>query len=229
MSTTQGTTTSITREQLLAMTDHSLLKPQLTRDEIVAGLEYAAEVRPKAICIVPNYLTLAGEILSGTGVLLGTVAGFPNGAMRTDVKVFESVKAVEDGASEVDIVIPIGALIGGEHDLVRDDIAQVVEAIKPAEVKVILETAYLTDEQILKGSQLVSEAGAAFVKTSTGFASSGATPQNVALLRQGAAPETRVKAAGGINTLADCIAVIEAGADRIGISKTQAILAEFGS
>jgi deoxyribose-phosphate aldolase len=229
MSTTQRTTTSITREQLLGMIDHSLLKPQLTRDEIVAGLEYAAEVRPKAICIVPNHLGLAGEILSGTGVLLGTVAGFPNGAMRTDVKVFESVKAVEDGATEVDIVIPIGALRGGEFDLVRDDIAQVVQAIAPAHVKVILETAYLTDEQILKGAALVSEAGAAFVKTSTGFAPSGATPENVALLRKGAAPETQVKAAGGLNTLADCIAVIEAGADRIGVSKTQAILGELDS
>ena len=215
MSITQRTTTSI--------------KPQLTRDEVVAGLEYAAEVRPKAICIVPNHLKLAGEILSGTGVLLGTVAGFPNGAMRTDVKVFESVKAVEDGATEVDMVIPIGALRGGEYDLVRDDIAQVVQAIAPAHVKVILETAYLTDEQILKGSALVSEAGAAFVKTSTGFAPSGATPENISLLRKGADPETRVKAAGGLNTLADCIAVIEAGADRIGISKTQAILAELDS
>jgi deoxyribose-phosphate aldolase len=220
---------SISREQLLGMIDHSLLRPQLTRAEIVAGLEYAAEVRPKAICIMPNHLRLAAEILSGTGVLLGTVAGFPSGAMRTDVKVVESVKAVEDGAAEVDMVIPIGALVGGEYDVVRADIAQVVRAIAPAEVKVILETAYLTDEQILKGAALVSEAGAAFVKTSTGFAATGATPENVALLRKGAAPQTRVKAAGGLNTLADCIAVINAGADRIGISKTRAILAEYGS
>ena len=143
---------NISREQLLGMIDHSLLKPQLTRDEIVAGLEYAAEVRPKAICIVPNHLKLAAEILSGTDVLLGTVAGFPNGAMRTDVKVFESVKAVEDGATEVDMVIPIGALVGGEYDVVLADITEVVRAVAPAEVKVILETAYLTDEQILKGS-----------------------------------------------------------------------------
>lgn len=228
MSTTHESV-SVSRDQLLGMIDHSLLKPQLTRDEIVAGLEYAAEVRPKAICIVPNHLKLAAEILSGTGVLLGTVAGFPSGAMRTDVKVFESVKAVEDGAVEVDMVIPIGALVGGEYDVVRDDIAQVVRAVAPAEVKVILETAYLTDEQILKGSALVSEAGAAFVKTSTGFAPTGATPENVALLRKGAAPQTQVKAAGGLNTLADCLAVIRAGADRIGISKTRAILAEYDS
>lgn len=227
MTTDNSGASAITREQFLGMVDHSLLKPSLTRDEIVAGLEYAAEVRPKAICIVPNYLKLAGEILSGTGVLLGAVAGFPNGAMRTDVKVFEAVKAVEDGATEVDMVILIGALRGREFDLVRDDIGQVVEAIAPAHVKVILETAYLTDEEILKGAALTSEAGAAFVKTSTGFASSGATPKNIALLRQGAAPQTQVKAAGGLNTLADCVAAIEAGADRIGISKTQAILAEL--
>ena len=228
MTITDGTSAStITREEFLALIDHSLLKPHLTRDDIVAGLEYAAEVRPKAICIVPNYLKLAREVLSGTGVVLGTVAGFPNGAMRTDVKVFESVKAVEDGATEVDIVIPIGALRGGEYDLVRDDIAQVVQAISPAHVKVILETAYLTDEEILKGAALTSEAGAAFVKTSTGFAASGATPHNIALLRQGAAPETQVKAAGGLNTLADCLAAIDAGADRLGISKTRAILDEL--
>ena len=201
--------------------------PNLTRDDIVAGLEYAAEVQPKAICIVPNHLKLAGEVLAGTGVVLGTVTGFPNGAMRTEVKVFESVKAVEDGATEVDIVIPIGALRGGEFDLVRDDIAAVVQAIAPAYVKVILETAYLTDEQILKGAALTSEAGAAFVKTSTGFAATGATPRNVALLRKGAATQTQVKAAGGLNTLADCLAVIDAGADRIGISKTRAILDEL--
>jgi len=228
MTTTDNSGAStITREQFLGMIDHSLLKPNLTRGDIVPGLEYAAEVRPKAICIVPNYLKLAAEILSGTGVVLGTVAGFPNGAMRTDVKVFESVKAVEDGATEVDIVIPIGALRGGEFDLVRDDIAQVVEAIAPAHVKVILETAYLTDDEILKGAALTSEAGAAFVKTSTGFASSGATPRNIALLRQGAAPQTQVKAAGGIYTLADCLAAIDAGADRLGISRTRAILDEF--
>lgn len=216
-----------TREEFLATIDHSLLKPQLLRSEIVAGLEFAAEVKPKAICIVPNYLTLAQEILDGTGVLLGTVAGFPNGAMRTDVKVFESVKAVEDGAVEVDIVIPIGALRSGEYDLVRDDIAAVVQAVAPAEVKVILETAYLTDEEILKGSEIVSEAGAAFVKTSTGFAPSGATPHNIALLRQGAAPETKVKAAGGLATLDDCLAALEAGSDRLGISKTAEILADL--
>lgn len=216
-----------TREEFLATIDHSLLKPQLLRSEIVSGLEFAAEVKPKAICIVPNYLTLAQEILDGTGVLLGTVAGFPNGAMRTDVKVFESVKAVEDGAVEVDIVIPIGALRSGEYDLVRNDIAAVVQAVAPAEVKVILETAYLTDEEILKGSEIVSEAGAAFVKTSTGFAPSGATPHNIALLRQGAAPETKVKAAGGLATLDDCLAALEAGADRLGISKTAEILADL--
>lgn len=217
----------LTREQFLATVDHSLLKPQLTRAEVVAGLEFAAEVRPKAICIVPNHLPLAAEMLAGTGVLLGTVAGFPNGSLRTDVKAFEAARAVEDGASEVDMVIPIGALRSGELDLVRDDIAAVVAASGPAEVKVILETAYLTDEEILVGARLVSEAGAAFVKTSTGFAPSGATPHNVALLRRGAAPQTRVKAAGGLNTLADCLAALEAGADRIGISKTAAILAEL--
>ncbi len=125
------------------------------------------------------------------------------------------------------MVIDIGALLSGREDMVRDDIRAVVEA-SPAHVKVILETAYLTDEQILRGSALVSEAGAAFVKTSTGFATTGATPENVALLRKGAAPETQVKAAGGLQTLEQVKAAIAAGADRVGISRTKEILAEIG-
>jgi len=219
---------TITREQFLATVDHSLLKPDLTDTDVIEGLEYAAEIRPIAVCIVPNHLELANKILTGTGVILGTVVAFPNGSMRTDVKVFEAQKAVEDGASEVDMVIQIGALRSGEYGRVHDDIAAVVQAITPAaHVKVILETAYLTDEEILKGAAIASEAGATFVKTSTGFASSGATPQNVSLLRKGAAPNVKVKAAGGLRTLDDCLAVFDAGADRIGISRTKTILAEL--
>jgi deoxyribose-phosphate aldolase len=217
----------LTKEEFLSYVDHSLLKPNLTLDEVVSGLEYAAEVKAKAVCITPHRLDIASDVLAGTDVIIGTVAAFPSGAHATEVKVFETQKCYEAGATEVDMVIDIGALLSGREDMVRDDIRAVVEA-SPAHVKVILETAYLTDEQILRGSALVSEAGAAFVKTSTGFATTGATPQNVALLREGAAPETQVKAAGGLQTLEQVKAAIAAGADRVGISRTKEILAEIG-
>ena len=218
---------ALTKEEFLSYVDHSLLKPNLTLDEIVSGLEYAAEVKAKAVCITPHRLDIASDVLAGTDVIIGTVAAFPSGAHATEVKVFETQKCYEAGATEVDMVIDIGALLSGREDMVRDDIRAVVEA-SPAHVKVILETEYLTDEQILRGSALVSEAGAAFVKTSTGFATTGATPENVALLRKGAAPETQVKAAGGLQTLEQVKAVIAAGADRVGISRTKEILAEIG-
>ena len=217
----------LTKEEFLSYVDHSLLKPNLTLDEVVSGLEYAAEVKGKAVCITPHRLDIASDVLAGTDVIIGTVAAFPSGAHATEVKVFETQKCYEAGATEVDMVIDIGALLSGREDMVRDDIRAVVEA-SPAHVKVILETAYLTDEQILRGSALVSEAGAAFVKTSTGFATTGATPENVALLRKGAAPETQVKAAGGLQTLEQVKAAIAAGADRVGVSRTREILAEIG-
>ena len=217
----------LTKEEFLSYVDHSLLKPNLTLDEVVSGLEYAAEVKAKAVCITPHRLDIASDVLAGTDVIIGTVAAFPSGAHATEVKVFETQKCYEAGATEVDMVIDIGALLSGREDMVRDDIRAVVEA-SPAHVKVILETAYLTDEQILRGSALVSEAGAAFVKTSTGFATTGATPENVALLRKGAAPETQVKAAGGLQTLEQVKAAIAAGADRVGVSRTREILAEIG-
>lgn len=217
----------LTREQFLSYVDHSLLKPNLTLDEITAGLEFAAEVGAKAVCISPHRLGIASDILAGTPVIIGTVAGFPTGAHAPQVKAFEARACRDAGATEVDMVIDIGALLSGRDDMVRDDIRGVVEAAAPAHVKVILETHYLSDEQILHGAALVSEAGAAFVKTSTGFTPTGATPHNIALLRKGAAPQTQVKAAGGISTLADVIAAIEAGADRVGISRTKAILDEI--
>lgn len=217
----------LTKEQFLSYVDHSLLKPNLTPEESRRGCEFAAEVGAKAVCISPHRLDIAREVLSGTPVIIGTVAAFPSGAHMTKVKAFEAKACFDAGATEVDMVIDIGSLISGRDDVVRDDIRAVVEAADPAHVKVILETHYLTDEQIVRGAQIVSEAGAAFVKTATGFAPTGATPHNIALLRQGAAAQTQVKAAGGISTLADVIAVIEAGATRVGISKTQSILDEI--
>lgn len=217
----------LTREAFLSRVDHSLLRPDLTLDEVVAGLEYAAQVRAKAVCVSPHRLGQARDVLAGTGVLIGTVAAFPSGAHDTRVKVFETRTCFEAGATEVDMVIDIGAMRSGREDVVLADIRAVVEA-SPADIKVILETAYLTDEQIVRGAELASQAGAAFVKTSTGFAASGATPENVRLLRKGAAAGVQVKAAGGLSTLAQVTAVLEAGADRVGVSRTRQILDEIG-
>ena len=217
---------TITKQDLINRIDHSLLKPNLTMEEYVNGLNYAKEIGAAAVCVNPHRLKLAKEILDNTGVEIGTVIGFPSGAHSTAVKVFEAKDAVENGATELDMVIDIGAMIDGDYDKVRDDIKAVVDAT-PAVVKVILENAFLTKEQIKKGSELVEEAGAHYVKTSTGFASSGSTVEDLKLMRESVSPHIKVKAAGGLRTLEDCIAAIEAGSDRVGISNTKAILAEF--
>lgn len=220
-------TLTLTRRGFLDIVDHSLLKPELTYTQIKDGLEFAAESQCKAVCISPSRLHFATDVLTGTPVIIGTVIGFPSGCHETATKVAEAKLAYERGARELDMVINISAMVSGDEATVADDIRQVVEAT-PGHIKVIVETAFLTDEQIVRAARIASDAGAAFVKTSTGFAPSGATPHNIALLRKGAPASVQVKAAGGISTLADVLAVVEAGADRVGISRTQSILDEIG-
>jgi deoxyribose-phosphate aldolase len=214
------------KQEFLKHVDHSLLKPNLTHDEVIKGLEFAKEYHCAAVCINPFNLDLAREVLEGTDVKIGTVIGFPNGISTTLAKVMETKDAYARGAVEMDMVIDIGALKSGDYDRVRTDIKAVVDA-SPAIVKVILETHYLTDEEIVIGSKLVEEAGAHYVKTSTGFTTSGATIEQIKLMRQTVSEKVKVKAAGGIHTLSEAIAMIEAGADRIGISKTQEMLDEL--
>lgn len=216
----------MTKQELLSKVDHSLLKPQLTREEIMEGLLFAKDNHCASVCINPCNLDMASEVLEGTDVKIGTVIGFPSGAHTTFSKVAEAVDAYARGAVELDMVIDIGALRNGEYEDVKKDIEAVVNAT-PGIVKVILETAFLTKEEIKKGCELSEEAGAAYVKTSTGFAPSGATAEDIKLMRETVSEKVHVKAAGGINNLADCIAMIEAGSDRIGISKTKSILEEF--
>lgn len=216
----------MTKQELLSKVDHSLLKPQLTKEEIMDGLQFAKENHCASVCINPCNLDMAREVLEGTDVKIGTVIGFPSGAHTTFSKVAEAVDAYARGAVELDMVIDIGALRNGEYEDVKKDIEAVVNAT-PGIVKVILETAFLTKEEIIKGCELSEEAGAAYVKTSTGFAPSGATAEDIKLMRETVSEKVHVKAAGGINNLADCIAMIEAGSDRIGISRTKAILEEF--
>ena len=216
----------MTKQEFLSKVDHSLLKPQLTREEILEGLQFAKENHCASVCINPCNLDMAREVLAGTDVKIGTVIGFPSGAHTTFSKVAEAVDAYARGAVELDMVIDIGALRNGEYEDVKKDIEAVVNAT-PGIVKVILETAFLTKEEIRKGCELTEEAGAAYVKTSTGFAPSGAAAEDIRLMRETVSEKVHVKAAGGINNLADCMAMIEAGSDRIGISRTKAILEEF--
>jgi deoxyribose-phosphate aldolase len=217
----------LTREEFLRNNDHSLLKPNLTTAVLTEGLEYAAEVGCGAVCISAHRIRLAADVLAGTGVEIATVVGFPTGTHATSVKAVEARQVIDDGATALDMVMDIGAMIGGETDRVRDDMVGVVEASGAVPVKVILEVDYLTDDQVARACDLATDAGVAYVKTSTGFVPGGATPHIIALMRRSAGAGVRIKASGGLATRADVEAVHAAGADRWGISRTREILAEF--
>lgn len=219
---------TITYEQLAKTIDHSLLRPELTEMEVKAGCELALQYHVASVCVKPCYVSLAANLLAGSDVAVGTVVGFPHGGHTTATKVAEAGEALANGAVELDMVINIGALRSGHQDYVEQDIRAVVEAARgKAIVKVILENAYLTDKQKVLGCQLAERAGADFVKTSTGFAPGGATLEDIRLMRASVSPRVQVKAAGGVRTLDALLAVIEAGATRVGATATAAILDEF--
>ena len=209
--------------------DHSLLKPELDRAFVEAGCRLAADYDVASVCVRPRDVERARDLLKGTAVAVGTVVGFPHGSSRTETKVFESRLALQNGATELDMVIDIGALISGDERYVREQIADVVELAHAngALVKVILENAYLTDEQKVRGCHLVEEAGADFVKTSTGFAPSGATIEDLRLMRRSVSPRVQVKAAHGIRTLDALLEVMELGVTRVGATQTAAMLDDF--
>jgi deoxyribose-phosphate aldolase len=219
---------TITYKQLAKTIDHSLLRPELVEADVIAGCELAKRYDVASVCVKPYQVALAVNLLEGTDVAVGTVVGFPHGAHVTEIKVAEARKAMEDGAVELDMVINIGELRSGIADYVRQDIAAVVEAAKErALVKVILENAYLTDEEKVLGCKLVEEAGADFVKTSTGFAPGGATIEDLKLMRASVGPNVQVKAAGGVRTLDAILKVIDVGATRVGATATATILDDF--
>jgi deoxyribose-phosphate aldolase len=209
--------------------DHSLLKPELDDALVEAGCKLAAAYDVASVCVRPRDVERARDLLAGTEVAVGTVIGFPHGSSRTETKVFESRLALQNGARELDMVIDIGALISGDDGYVEEQIAEVVEVAhaKKALVKVILENAYLTDEQKVRGCKLVEAAGADFVKTSTGFAPSGATIEDLKLMRRSVSPRVQVKAAHGIRTLDALLEVLEIGVTRVGATQTAAMLDEF--
>lgn len=198
--------------------DHTLLKPDSTREQIDKILEEAKKYQFKSVCINPTHVSYASQQLLDTDVLVCTVIGFPLGATTTDVKVFETENAIKNGASEIDMVINIGALKDQRYDEVQKDIEGVIAAANGKTVKVIIETVLLTYEEKVKACELAEKAGATFVKTSTGFAGGGATPEDVKLMKDTVGNRLEVKASGGVRSLEDFEKMIEAGATRIGAS-----------
>jgi deoxyribose-phosphate aldolase len=219
----------LTYEAIAKRIDHSLLGPTLTDTELDEGCRLAAEYRVASVCIKPHAVSRAAAILEGTGVAVGTTIGFPHGGHTTAVKVFESGRALDDGATELDMVINIGQALGGDWDAVRDDIAAVTEIAhrRRGIVKVIFENCYLKPEQIVRLCQICGDVNADFVKTSTGYGTSGATHNDLILMRKSAPAHVKLKAAGGVRTLDAAIAVAELGCDRIGASRTAEILDEL--
>lgn len=207
-------------QEIAHLIDHTLLKPDASQDQI-AQLCYEARTHEFAsVCINPTHVRLCAQLLKGSRVKVCTVVGFPLGATPATVKAYETQQAIRDGATEIDMVINIGALKSRDYRVVLEDIGAVVGAAHAgnALVKVIIEAALLTDEEKIIASQLAKSAGAEFVKTSTGFGPGGATAQDVALMRRVVGPDIGVKAAGGVRSLADAQAMIAAGATRIGAS-----------
>lgn len=213
-------------ENIAGMIDHTLLKANAVEEEIVKLVNEAKQYSFASVCINPTWVSKAAELLAETpDVKVCTVIGFPLGATTPETKAFEAANAIDNGAKEVDMVINIGALKDKQDKLVERDIRAVVEAAKgKALVKVIIETCLLTDEEKVRACELSVKAGADFVKTSTGFSTGGATVEDVRLMRQTVGPNVGVKASGGIRSREDALAMIEAGASRIGASSGIAIV-----
>jgi len=209
-------------KELLAYVDHTLLRPTATWDDIKEVCEDGIRYKTASVCIPPDFVASAHEAYPELNIC--TVIGFPLGYETTEVKVAETKQAIEEGASEIDMVINVGALKSGNSDLVESDIRAVVEASGDKLVKVIIEACLLTDEEKVLACQLAQKAGADFVKTSTGFSTGGATLPDVQLMRETVGPDMGVKAAGGARSYADALAFVEAGATRIGTSAGVAIL-----
>lgn len=211
-----------------SMIDHTVLKPEATKEQVKKLCEEAVEYGFHSVCVNSSFVYYCASLLKDSDVKVCTVIGFPLGAMSTAAKVAEALSAVEDGAQELDMVIHVGMIKSGDWDYVKQDIASVTEAAKGrALVKVILETCLLTDQEKEKACRICVEAGADYVKTSTGFSSGGATAEDVALMRRTVGDKAGVKASGGIRTLADVKAMTDAGADRIGASAGVAIMKEY--
>ena len=219
----------LTERDIAKTIDHSLLRPELDDAFVEDGCRLAAKYDVASVCVRPADVKRARAILEGTDVAVGTTIGFPHGNHETETKVSEAKHALADGATELDMVIKIGALKSGRDTDVEDDIRAVVEVAHAAGaiVKVIFENAYLTDAEKVRACRLTEAAGGDFVKTSTGFAPSGATHEDLRLMRANTSAPVQVKAAGGVRTLVALLAVMEIGVTRIGATATEAIIQDF--
>ena len=219
----------LTERDIAKTIDHSLLKPELDDAFIEDGCRLAAEYDVASVCVPPVHVRRAAALLDGTDVKVGTVVGFPHGYATTETKVAETRQALADGATEIDMVLQIGALKSGRDADVQFDIAAVVELAHAdgAIVKVIFENAYLADDEKIRACHLTEAAGADFVKTSTGFAPGGATNDDLRLMRANTSPHTQVKAAGGVRTLDALLDVMALGVTRIGATATKTIIDDF--
>jgi deoxyribose-phosphate aldolase len=220
---------TITLEQLAKTIDHSLLQPQLTEEEVIAGCRLAAQYHAASVCVKPYHVKLAAKLLADSDVLVSTVVGFPHGSSTKETKLVEVRQALDDGAVELDMVLNYGELRSGHADYVRDEIRAICDLAHAykAKVKVIFENAHLSDEQKVLACKLCEEAGADWVKTSTGFAPTGATVADIKLMRASVSGKVQVKAAHGIRTLAAALEMIDAGVTRIGATATATMLEDF--
>lgn len=218
----------LTPHDIAKMLDHSTLQPFLTDEDIRKGCELALRYDTASVCARPCDMPLIASLLRGSDVKVCTVIGFPHGTHRTAIKVAEAKQALADGCTELDMVINIGKLLGGDEDYVRDEIRQIVQVAHEAGalVKVILETCYLTDAQKVTACHLSEEAGADFVKTSTGYGTKGCTIQDLQLMRRSVSERVQVKGSGGIRDLDTVLSARAVGATRCGVSATAAIMAE---
>lgn len=220
---------NLTYEYVAKRIDHSLLGPTLTDGDLEIGCRMASSYNIASVCIKPHAVRMAARVLMGTDVRVGTTVGFPHGANATSVKVYETKRAIDDGATELDMVVNIGWVLGAQWAHVHDEIADVVKAAhaQGAIVKVIFENCYLSPADIVRLCKICGEVDADYIKTSTGYGSGGATHEDLKLMRDAAPPKVKLKAAGGVRTLDQALAVAQLGCDRIGASRTSEILDEL--
>jgi deoxyribose-phosphate aldolase len=218
----------IKAKDIAKMIDHSLLRPNLTIEEVKAGCDIARKYKVASVCVRPCDVKLVGELLAGSNIALSTVIGFPHGTHTTAMKLAEAIEAMDSGVVELDMVMNYSRLRSGELDYIGQEIKAIVDAAhsRGAIVKVILENCYLTEDLKVKACQICEENQADFVKTSTGFGSSGATVEDVRLMRENTSPKVQVKAAGGIRSLDALLEMRKAGATRIGATATEVIMKE---